>query len=250
MRFPSWWLCVLAVAVGCCAPLRASALRESVSFNREWVFRLGDMPGAETKGFDDASWERIGLPHSFSMPYFAATSGFYVGYGWYRKHFEVPAEWQGKRLFLEFDGAFQEAEVFVNGRKVGTHQGGYTGFQIEFTEAARAGDNVVAVRVNNHWNPRLAPRAGEHQFSGGLYRDVRLVATDPLHVTWYGTAITTPTVSTLSGTVKVTTEVINQSAVEKRCTLRTEILDSAGVLVTSMTSTAAIAAGQTRAITS
>ena len=106
--------------------------------------------------FDDARWDDANLPHSFSMPYFAADR-FYVGYGWYRKHFQLSPEWAAKRVNLEFDGAFQVAELFVNGRRVGEHQGGYTGFTFDITDAVKPGDNVVAVRVNNHWNARLAP---------------------------------------------------------------------------------------------
>jgi beta-galactosidase len=150
------------------------------------------------------------------MPYFASPK-FYTGYGWYRKHFDVPANWSGKRLFLEFDGAFQDAEIFVNGRRIGEHKGGYTGFSLDITGAVQSGDNVVAVRLNNNWNPQLAPRAGEHVFSGGIYRDVRLVVTDPLHVTWYGTFVTTPQVSAESGTVNVKTEIRNDSAAAKTC---------------------------------
>ncbi len=226
------------------AALPAAETRQVENFNRDWVFQLGDHPGAEAVTFDDDAWERIGLPHSFSMPYFAATSAFYVGYGWYRKHFDVPAAWRGKRLFLDFDGAFQDAEIFLNGREVGAHQGGYTGFEIEITDAAVTGRNVVAVRLNNRWNPRLAPRAGEHQFSGGLYRNVRLVATDPLHVTWYGTSVTTPRVSAAEGVVNVKTEVVNQSSAPKNCTVRTDILDPAGQIVATMHSSRSVGSGR------
>ena len=97
----------------------------------------------------------------------------------------------GKRMNLEFDGAFQVAEVFVNGRQIGEHEGGYTGFTFDITDGVKAGDNVVAVRVNNLWNARIAPRAGEHTFSGGIYRNVRLVVTAPLHVAWFGTFVST-----------------------------------------------------------
>ena len=219
--------------------------RERLNFNREWKFQLGDPPGAETAGFDDSGWEDIALPHSFSTPYFAATNAFYVGYGWYRKTFDVPAAWQGRRLFLDFDGAFQDAEIFVNGHRVGAHQGGYTGFEIELTGAATPGRNLVAVRLDNRWNPRLAPRAGEHQFSGGLYRDVWLVATDPLHVTWFGTFVTTPRVSAREGIVNVKTEVANQSSEPKDCTLRTDVLDPAGRIVVTMSSSGHLAPGGT-----
>src|SRR5437879_6002013 len=134
----------------------SSFARERLNLNREWEFQLGDPP-------QDAKWETINLPHSFSLPYFASPQ-FYTGYGWYRKHFTAKA---GKRSFLEFDGVFQDAEVFVNDRPVGWHRGGYTGFALDVTDAVKPGDNLLAVRVNNLWNARLAPRAGEHVFSGG-----------------------------------------------------------------------------------
>lgn len=219
--------------------------RETQNFNREWKFQIGDHPGAEALSFDDTKWENIGLPHSFSIPYFAAGNAFYVGYGWYRKHFDIPAKWSGKQLFLDFDGSFQDTEIFLNGKKIGEHKGGYTGFEIDITSAAKTGDNLLAVRVNNFWNARLAPRAGEHQFSGGIYRNVWLVATSPLHVDWYGTFVTTPNLSAASGTVNVKTEVVNQSAVAKNCGLRSDVVDPAGKVVTSMNSTLTIAPGAT-----
>ncbi len=222
----------------------ASSPREVDNFNREWLFQLGDVSGAEAPAFDDSKWDHVGLPHSFSIPYFRADR-FYVGYGWYRKHFEVPARWAGKRVNLEFDGVFQVAEVFVNGRRVGEHQGGYTGFTFDITDFVKPGDNVVAVRVNNLWNPRLAPRAGEHVFSGGIYRDVRLVVTAPLHVAWYGTFVTTPQVSKASATVNVKTEVVNDSGAAKTAMVKTLVLDAKGKTVAQMKSTLTIAAGVT-----
>ena len=178
------------------------------------------------------------------MPYFAADR-FYVGYGWYRKHFNVPKAWSGRRVNLEFDGVFQVAELFVNGKRVGEHKGGYTGFTFDITDAVKPGDNVVAVRVNNIWDPRLAPRAGEHTFSGGIYRDVRLVVTAPVHVAWYGTFVTTPQVSKESGTVNVKTEVVNDSGAAKSVTVKTSVLDAKGKTVAQMESTQTIAAGAT-----
>ena len=221
-----------------------SDLRDNLNFNRDWKFQPGDAPGADAMTFVDANWDAANLPHSFSMPYFAAEK-FYVGYGWYRKHFDVPSAWTGKRVNLEFDGVFQVAEVFVNGRRVGEHKGGYTGFTFDITDAVKTGDNVVAVRVNNIWNDRLAPRAGEHTFSGGIYRDARLVATAPLHVAWYGTFVTTPQVSKESGTVNVKTEVVNDSGAAKSATVKTSVLDAKGKTVAQMESTQTIAPGAT-----
>ena len=219
-------------------------LRQSLNLNREWRFELGDHSGAEAVSFDDSHWQAVGLPHSFSMPYFLGPR-FYTGYGWYRKNLVIPASLAGKRLSLEFDGVFQVAEVFVNGRKAGMHRGGYNGFSIDITDTARTGDNLVAVRVNNLWDARLAPRAGEHVFSGGIYRDVRLVATSPLHVAWYGTWVTTPEISKESSLVNVKTELVNASAQSKTTTLRSQVLDPEGRVVAEVVSTQDIPAGRT-----
>ena len=236
---------LLALLVVCSANLlAASDLRQTINFNREWKFQLGDAAGADAAAFDDAKWDAANLPHSFSMPYFAADR-FYVGYGWYRKHFDVPAAWSGKRINLEFDGVFQVAELFVNGKRVGEHKGGYTGFTFDVTDALKTGDNVVAVRVNNIWDGQLAPRAGEHTFSGGIYRDVRIVVTDSLHVAWYGTFVTTPEMSKESGRVNVKTEVVNESGAVKSVTVKTSVVDAKEKTVAEMESTQTIAPGAT-----
>src|SRR6266496_1285342 len=97
--------------------------RQRTIINAFWKYQQGDFAGAQTPAFDDASWQSVGLPHSFSTPYFLSTD-FYSGYGWYRKHLALDvATIAGKRVLLEFEGVFQEAEVFVNGTPVGGHQG-------------------------------------------------------------------------------------------------------------------------------
>jgi len=209
---------------------RGQSLRQRMNFNRDWRFQLGDHRGAELADYDDGGWERVGLPHSFSMPYFAAPQ-FYTGWGWYRKHFVLPADFRGRIWSLEFEAAFQDAEVFVNGVSVGRHQGGYTGFSLDITGVVKAGDNVVAVRLNNLWNARLAPRAGEHTFSGGIYRDVYLVATAPVRVAWCGSFVTTPEVSAGHAVVGVKTEVVNGSDESCNVEARTVIRDVRAAVV-------------------
>ncbi|MEZ0298303.1 MAG: glycoside hydrolase family 2 TIM barrel-domain containing protein [Candidatus Methylacidiphilales bacterium] len=235
---------VLIYAVYFNATLRAqdhpgSSLRQIINLNREWKYQQGDAKGAQAESYSEDAWQNIGLPHSFSMPYFAAGKDFYVGYGWYRKHFDIPPQWiaDGRRISLEFEGVFQVAEIFINGKRVGEHKGGYTGFALDVTEAVKPGANVVAVRVNNLWNARLAPRAGEHVFSGGIYRNVRLVVTAPVHVAWYGTFVTTPQVSRESAKVNVKTEIVNASATPRATvTVRTSIVGPDGKLVTEIIS--------------
>ncbi len=215
--------------------------RTRTNVNAFWKYQQGDVPGAEAPAYDESTWQSFGLPHSFSIPYFMSQD-FYVGYGWYRKHQVLPDTIAGKRISLEFDGVFQEAQVFVNGKDVGSHQGGYTGFPIDITAAAKTGDNLIAVRVNNLWNPRLAPRAGEHVFSGGIYRDVHLVITDPLHVDWYGTFVTTPDATATGAVVSVKTQVVNDSSVAKTATVRQQILDPDGKVITEFSAVQSIAA--------
>jgi len=238
------WLPCLILLLLSSSLLLAEPLRQNINLNRDWKFKLGDYLGAEAPGYDDAAWDPIGLPHSFSLPYFQGKD-FYVGYGWYRKHLDIKPEWSGQRVFVEFQGAFQDAQVFINGKLIGEHKGGYTGFSMDVTPAIHSGDNLLAVRLNNNWNAQVEPRAGDFNFIGGIYRDVNLVVTDPLHVTWYGTFVTTPIATKDSGTVNVKTEIQNQSTAMTYCTVDTDILDPAGKSVSHLSSTRKVDAGAT-----
>ena len=229
------WL-VLLLLSGAINVCRADSPRQTINFNRGWKYCQGDFDHAARPGFDDSEWEKIGLPHSFSTPYFMSKD-FYVGYGWYRKAFPVKKEILGKKSFLEFDGVFQEAEIFVNGHLAGTHKGGYTGFSIDISAYLKEGKNLVAVRVNNCWRPDLAPRAGEHVFSGGIYRNVRLVITPPTYIDWYGTWITTPDLAEnkgKSGSVHIRTDVCNASGKTDTYRLLTTVVDAQGKEVSSV----------------
>ena len=152
-----------------------------ILINQDWKFLHGDFPEAREAGFDDREWYDVGLPHSFGIPYFMEKQ-FYVGYGCYRRWLQVEADWADKKLYLEFLGSFQETEVYVNGKPAGSHKGGYTAFLADITPYVHPGRNLIFVRVNNLWNARIAPRAGEHVFNGGIYRDVSLLVQDAVHV--------------------------------------------------------------------
>jgi hypothetical protein len=225
---------VLLLVVGLFA-CEANAARTKTNIDRGWKFLLGDEAKASDPAFDDSKWQYVDLPHSFSEPYFRSPD-FYVGYGWYRRHVQVAAAALKGEEFLEFEGAFQDAEVFVNGKKAGEHEGGYTGFSMNITTQLHAGDNVIAVRVNNLWNGQLNPRSGEHVFSGGIYRDVSLVSTAPVHVPWYGTFVTTPKVSDDAATLDIKTEVRNDSGASAEAVLKTAILDPTGKQVAEYSS--------------
>lgn len=235
------------VGLGMTLSGESALARDTQLLNHGWRYFKGDTIGAEKTDFDDTRWENIGLPHSFSIPYFMSKD-FYVGFGWYRKTVEMSKSDLEKYVTLDFEGVFQDCEVFVNGRKMGRHVGGYTGFSIDITKALRAGTNVVAVRVNNLWHPDVAPRAGEHTFSGGIYRNVRLVKKTPVHIAWCGTFVTTPDLASTEGRssrVKIGTEVVNNSSREDTYTLVTTILNPRGDVVAKATSKKKVAAQST-----
>lgn len=236
--------------------------REQINFNRSWKFIRSDIEGAAAVDYDDSAWVDVGLPHNFSIPY-EMSSQFYVGYGWYRKNFNVPSNWNNKKVELEFEGVFQIADVYVNGEKIGTHRGGYSGFVYDITDYLHEGDNVIAVRVNNIWQHDLAPRAGDHQFTGGIYRDVYLNVTEDVHVTWYGTFVTTPdltnpgfdssaknidftqypsedtikkNIADRKSNVRVQTEVKNDSDEKKEVQVIQKVEDADGKMVTEFAS--------------
>ena len=218
------------------------------NINREWKFLLGDTSGAEMSNFDDNDWSNINLPHSFSLPYFM-WSDVYHGYGWYRKNINIPEEWRNKQVVIEFEGSFINTEVYINGHLLGEHSGGYTTFTFDLTPYLNVGDNILAVRVNNIWNPKVAPRAGDHQFSGGIYRDVWLNATDKLHVPVNGTFISTPEVSKTSASIKATTEIKNDYANAKSLNIKTSVYSPEGILVSEKDSIVNIESAATGIIT-
>ncbi|MDA1361013.1 hypothetical protein O1R50_15385 [Glycomyces luteolus] len=182
-------------------------IRERRFINGDWKFDFGEHPEAELEA-SDPQWYDVGLPHSFELPDFREHK-IYVGHGCYRRTIEVDETWLGKWIALEFLGVFQVAEVFVNGRFAGRHEGGYTPFTVDISDAVTAGANDVFVRVNNLWNARLAPRAGDYSFGGGINRDVSLIVADRVRIDWYGIGVTTPEVSRERATVAASVEVVN-----------------------------------------
>lgn len=222
-----------------CIYAKAENVRIKNNINREWKYNRGDIRGAELPEYGDGAWENVSLPHSFSIPYFMGDK-VYHGYGWYRKKIDIPKEWKSKTVTLEFEGSFIETEVYVNGRYAGKHVGGYTGFCFDITKYIAPGSNSVAVRVNNLWNARVAPRTGDHQFSGGIYRDVYLNVTDNIHVGHQGTFFYTPQVNKESATCEALIEIRNNSGKDENVTVKTEIKSPDGKTVSVAESKAEI----------
>ncbi len=182
-------------------------------FNLDWKFTKGAQVGAETAAFDDSTWEAVRLPHDWGIqgPYDIQgepRSGKlpWRGEGWYRKSFSLPATDAGKRVYLDFDGVMAMPTVYINGQKAGGWDYGYVSFRVDATDHVRPGQaNVVAVHVDTRQHAsRWYPGAG-------IYRNVRLVVQEPVHVAHWGVFVTTPEATADNATVHVETTVDNHS---------------------------------------
>ena len=184
--------------------------------------------------FDDSSWQQINLPHDWAIegPFTHAGGGGMgrlptAGVGWYRKKLEIPASDSGKRIFLDVDGAMSYAVVWVNGHLAGGWPYGYASWRVDLTPYVKPGDtNELAIRLDN------PPDSSRWYPGAGIYRNVWLVKTSPVHVAHWGTYITTPTVSTLSAAVNLKATVDNDSEQSAIVTVATKIfsLNSDGKL--------------------
>jgi beta-galactosidase len=216
-----------------------------------WKFQKGQNNKAFQQNFDDQSWQAISIPHDWAIygPFdkeidkqnviveqnlqtrpFVLTGRTgslpFIGEGWYRKHFKLPANYmKGQKVIITFDGAMSQPEVFLNGEKIGQWNNGYNYFYIDITDKIILGqENVLAVKCSNlEQSSRWYPGAG-------LYRKVRLVIKNPESVDQWGTFITTPFVSKELAKINVKTK-----ASGKDLRLVTQIIDSSGKIVASDT---------------
>jgi beta-galactosidase len=216
------------------APAAAVPARVTTSMDSGWRFLKAEAPGAEKPAFDDAAWRAVDVPHDWSIegPYDeknpTARGGGYLpsGVSWYRKHFALPAGAAGRRVFVEFDGVMANSEVWLNGASLGRRPYGYIGFRYELTSHLKPGaraDSVLAVRTDTTVQPASRWYTGQ-----GIYRHVRLVTTNPVHVAQWGLFVTTPRVTAEQALVHVQTTVVNQSAAARSIVLETALVDPEG----------------------
>jgi beta-galactosidase len=217
--------------------------RERISFNQDWYFIKDDPQGAETANFDHSEWRAIDLPHDWGIegPFTTEVNykgGYlpYPGTGWYWKSFDVPADAQ--RVCIEFDGVMRNSKVWVNGEYVGGWPYGYTSFVLDLTDKlVRGGENQIAVRVENQdYSSRWYP-------GSGIYRNVWLSYTQPVHIAQWGTYVTTPYITNERANVEIQTRVLNTLDIEVPVELETAIRDTQGQMVAKQRSSIAIAPG-------
>jgi beta-galactosidase len=212
-----------------------STTRTRDSFDFGWKFLKGDAPGAQRPQFADASWRNVDLPHDWSIegPFDekapSSGPGAYLptGIGWYRKSFRVPAADRNRVTVLEFDGVYQNSEVWINGQYLGLRPYGFIPFFYDLTPHLNfGGENVVAVRVDNSRQTNCRWYSGS-----GIDRHTWLLTTNQLCVAYWGTFVTTPRVSAQSATIQVKTRISNAQKDSAQCALTTTVLDKDGDIV-------------------
>jgi beta-galactosidase len=221
-------------------------------FDNDWRFLKSDATGAEKPAFDDASWRGLNVPHDWSIegpfdeknPTGGAGAFLPAGVGWYRKHFTLPENVSARRVFIQFDGVMANSDVWINGVHLGHRPYGYVSFEYELTGHLTFGNakpNVLAVRADNAQQPASRWYAG-----AGIYRHVRLVVTDPVHLEHWGTFVTTPKVDAGQATVQVDASVVNQSDAPREVAVEVTLLGPDGKPVQSAkTAPQTVAPGRT-----
>lgn len=222
--------CYLLISLYILASCSKPQERIRVSFNQDWRFSKGEVGQENQPEFDDTQWRTLDLPHDWAIegPFDskndARTGGLPIyGTAWYRKHFVVDAEQKGNCVTVEFDGIMNNAEVYLNGEKVGARPYGYIGFEVDLTPQIKFGEeNVLAVRVNpKELSARWYPGAG-------IYRNVRLEIKNPVHIAHWGTYITTPEVSEEKAQVNIETTIENKQNLKGQFSIETLVIDTLG----------------------
>lgn len=223
----------------------------------KWKFHLGECPDAVSSDYDDSSWEDVIVPHDWAIgkPFdmridmqsvqvledgdkaaktrtgrTGALPAFGVGY--YRTYIDSNEGMKGKRISIEFDGAMSLSKVYLNGKYVGEWPYGYSSFAFDVTDNWNyEGKNILAVRLENR------PESSRWYPGAGIYRNVRLVVTDPVRVSHWGTYVTTPKVSSKSASVNIKTSVDNKTEDEVDVRLESLLMNAKGELVKKVSST-------------
>jgi beta-galactosidase len=238
------------------ATAHAESPRQEYLLETGWMFTRGDVKDGQQTDIDTSAWERVRVPHDWAItgPFdqeidkqvvrieqnneakatekTGRTGALpFIGVGWYRYEIELPKLEDGRQAVLQFEGAMSEAQVYVNGTKVGSRPYGYAYFHFDITEQLKPGKNLIAVRLENRpFSSRWYPGAG-------LYRKVRLELRNRSGFEQWGVFVTTPVVTNDVARVS-----IKAAVTDSRLNMRTRILDSGGKVVVEENGTKAIGA--------
>ena len=235
--------------------------RTVLNFNSDWGFYQGDLEGAQAADFDDAAFAAVTVPHTMRLEKKNAgdAGSVYRGIGWYRRYFTLDEQYRGKKINIDFDGVMIDSDVYLNGEKVYTRNGGYIGFSVDVTDKIKwdGQTNVLAVRVSNLDNPDTPPGKPlanlDFHYYGGIYRDVRMRITDKLYISDAlqageeasgGVFVTYTDVSDATAAVNVKTHVVNEEEAAADATVVSTLVDADGETVAETSSVETVPAGE------
>ncbi len=258
ITFLRWAFCLSMLA-----PIGASA-GDIVPVDGDWKFNRKNSAAAYKPETDASQWDDVTLPHTWNGIDGQDGGTYYRGVGWYRKTIDIPADYAGKTVYLRVGAANISSTVYVNGKQVGTHNGGYASFMFDITDNITPGaENLIAIKVDNSSSLPYAPLSGDFTFFGGLTRTVSLLVCDPVHinpirkvkndftssstysVAYPGVIIRQSEVSETSANVSIETTLRNANDAETDVTVEAVIKDAEGKSVASQTATEHIAAADT-----
>ncbi|MFC2113412.1 glycoside hydrolase family 2 TIM barrel-domain containing protein, partial [Bacteroidota bacterium] len=249
------------ILISACTLTNNDGVRKEILLDADWQFYNDEVEGGEKPETSTANWETVSVPHDWAISgdfdvlidaqetrviedgervsriRTGRTGGLpHIGIGWYRKVLEIPASYKNKIVHIEFDGAMSHARLYMNGEFVGEWPFGYSSFGFDLTRYIKFGeDNILAVRLENK------PLTSRWYPGAGIYRNVRLVITNPVFVKQWGTYVTTPDIQDGEGTVSIETNILNKSNDLKNITVETQILSPEGGVVETVASEIQIA---------
>ena len=244
-------------------PLQDSG-RVIYDFNNGWRYHLGDVTDGASTSLDDSSWEVVSTPHTVELlPAEGSGCRNYQGKAWYRKHFVMPEDTKGKDVTLHFEAVMGKQKFYVNGKEVKENFGGYLPVTISLTEAGvKPGEEcVVAVMADNSDDKTFPPGKPQHSldfaYHGGIYRDVWMIAKDPVAITdpveagkvaGGGVFVHFDKVSDKSAEVNIDTDLANNGRVARKVTVETSLIDPQGNLVRKVSTPVTLKAGENRSV--
>ncbi len=236
--------------------------RETLSFNSNWEFskeeNLQGTPKPYEQNFNTKNWSKVVLPHTANIEPMVLVNRQWQGNCWYKKTFTPALSWRNKKVFIAFEGAMQVADIWINGAKAFTHQGGYLPFTIDLSKLLKFGaPNTITVKLNNEDNPQVPPgkplKELDFCYYSGIYRNVNLIITNSVYVTdaihenkvaGGGVFITYPKVAKSSATLNARVHIRNEQRQGAVCDAKIELLDQdSKVVAKAQTDTETIAIG-------
>jgi beta-galactosidase len=212
------------------------------TINTNWNFYKGEIDGFPNKTNDKINWGKVNIPHTWNaIDVTDDEPGYYRGTGWYQKDIFIPSSFKDKDVYIYFEGASQVAEVFINGKSVGTHIGGYNFFSFPITDAIKLDQsNTFSIKVNNKHNEDIPPLSADFTFYGGIYRDVYLVAINKVHFNMdnyasKGVFISTPNVSNQEASVMIKGALTNNNKASQNLIVYSQIFDADGKKIAEKT---------------